>query len=58
VRDSLLTNCKLRIALATESEREIIYKLRHDVFACELAQHVENAERKLTDALDEYNVYN
>jgi hypothetical protein len=51
VRDSLLTHNKTRIALATTRDRDAIYRLRHDVFACELAQHAENAERRLTDAL-------
>jgi GNAT superfamily N-acetyltransferase len=57
VGDSLLTHNKTRIALATACDRDVIYRLRHDVFARELAQHAENAERRLTDALDECNVY-
>jgi predicted GNAT family N-acyltransferase len=48
---------KLRIALATGGDRDVLYKLRHDVFARELGQHAENAEQRLTDALDEYNIY-
>jgi GNAT superfamily N-acetyltransferase len=57
VSDSTPSRARLRIALATELDRETIYKLRHDVFARELAQHAENAERRLTDALDEFNIY-
>lgn len=56
VRDSSPRN-KLRIALADAGDRDLIYRLRHDVFARELAQHAENDDRRLTDALDEYNVY-
>ena len=48
---------RLRIAVATPDDRDILYTLRHDVFARELAQHPENELQKLTDALDEYNVY-
>jgi histidinol-phosphate/aromatic aminotransferase/cobyric acid decarboxylase-like protein len=47
----------LRIALASESDRQTIYALRHDVYARELAQHAENEERELRDALDAGNVY-
>ena len=54
--ESISSN-KLKIALATSGDRDVLYKLRHDVFACELGQHVENAEHRLSDALDEYNVY-
>lgn len=49
--------CKLRIALATEPERETIYRLRHEVYACELKQHPINAEGRLRDALDRHNLY-
>jgi GNAT superfamily N-acetyltransferase len=48
---------KLRIALATSLDRDIIYKLRHDVFAVELGQHPANAEVRLSDPLDEFNTY-
>jgi len=48
---------KLRISLASAHERETIYRLRHEVFARELAQHAENAEQRLSDALDEFNIY-
>jgi len=57
VPDSPLIRNKLRIALATARDRDVIYKLRHDVFARELAQHEENTEQRLTDALDEFNIY-
>lgn len=57
MRDSSLAHHKLRIAVATGRDRDVIYQLRHDVFARELAQHAENAERRLTDDLDEFNTY-
>jgi GNAT superfamily N-acetyltransferase len=57
VGDSLLNHNKVRIALATAHDRDVIYRLRHEVFAHELGQHPENDEQMLTDALDDYNVY-
>ena len=42
----------IRIALATESEREVLYRLRHEVYARELGQHPLNSEGRLRDALD------
>ena len=47
----------LRIATATAADRETIYRIRHDVYATELCQHPENAERRLSDALDGINEY-
>ena len=46
---------RLTIALGTEGDRDVVYKIRHDVFASELGQHSQNAEQRLTDAVDEYN---
>ncbi len=43
---------KLRIALATDAEREAIYQLRHAVYATELGQHAPNDTERLSDALD------
>src|SRR5438128_6292514 len=48
---------KVKIALATESERRIIYQARHNIYAQELAQHPENARGQLSDPLDAFNVY-
>ena len=42
---------------ANDRDREQIYQLRHDVYARELGQHPVNAEERLTDALDAYNLY-
>ncbi|MBI3597491.1 MAG: histidinol-phosphate aminotransferase family protein [Nitrospirae bacterium] len=47
----------LRVAIATDQERDIIYRLRHDVYARELGQHSNNPECKLTDSLDAFNIY-
>jgi hypothetical protein len=52
VSDSPGIRSKLRIALASARDREVIYRQRHDVFARELSQHAENAEQRLTDPLD------
>src|SRR5436190_4747328 len=48
---------KVRIALATENERRIIYQARHNIYAQELAQHPENDSGQLNDPLDAFNVY-
>ena len=48
---------RLAIRLATDADREIIYRLRHEVYARELAQHPTNAAGRLTDALDAFNTY-
>jgi hypothetical protein len=45
------------VRLATAADREQIYRLRHDVYAGELGQHATNGEGRLSDALDEFNVY-
>src|SRR5215813_4292027 len=64
IQDSLLSEArtsmlreKISVSVASESEREEIYRLRHDVYACELAQHPTNGTAKLRDALDALNVY-
>lgn len=43
--------------LATDSDREQIYRIRHAVYAEELGQHPRNAEGALRDALDAVNDY-
>jgi histidinol-phosphate/aromatic aminotransferase/cobyric acid decarboxylase-like protein len=48
---------RIRISLATERDRRTIYGLRHDVYATEIRQHKENAEKQIHDALDQKNVY-
>jgi len=48
---------RLIVALASEEDREIIYQMRHEVYACELAQHHRHPEGRLRDALDDFNHY-
>jgi histidinol-phosphate/aromatic aminotransferase/cobyric acid decarboxylase-like protein/predicted GNAT family N-acyltransferase len=50
-------NNKMRICLASQHDLEIIYHLRHEVYACELGQHPINVDKRLTDALDGHNLY-
>lgn len=52
-----LTSKPIVLRLATETDREEIYRLRHAVYAAELGQHATNGDGRLSDALDEFNVY-
>ncbi len=45
------------VRLASAEDRQRIYQLRHDVYACELRQHHCNDRGELTDPLDEFNEY-
>jgi histidinol-phosphate/aromatic aminotransferase/cobyric acid decarboxylase-like protein len=45
------------LAVATETDRATIYRLRHDVYASELGQHATNVAGALSDDLDAANVY-
>ena len=48
---------RFALAIATENDREIIYRHRHEVYARELGQHALNTVGRLRDALDDWNVY-
>jgi histidinol-phosphate/aromatic aminotransferase/cobyric acid decarboxylase-like protein/GNAT superfamily N-acetyltransferase len=48
---------RITLTLADAHDRELIYAIRHDVYARELRQHQKNAAGRLTDALDDVNVY-
>ncbi|NIR50121.1 aminotransferase class I/II-fold pyridoxal phosphate-dependent enzyme [candidate division KSB1 bacterium] len=48
---------EITVSLASNNDRNRIYKMRHSVYAEELAQHRVNPQRCLTDALDDFNVY-
>ena len=48
---------KISIGLADAQDREVIYSMRHQVYARELGQHTENNEGRLTDRLDAINTY-
>ena len=45
------------LALASQAELQAIYRLRHEVYACEIGQHAMNPTSILTDALDGTNIY-
>ena len=47
----------ISLRIANERDREEIYAIRHRIYASELGQHAENADGRLTDALDATNVY-
>jgi len=47
----------IQFSVATEADREAIYRIRHAVYARELSQHSENCEGRLLDALDVSNAY-
>ena len=48
---------RVRIAPATQADRDSIYRLRHDVYATELGQHAIQENATLSDVLDESNIY-
>ena len=48
---------RIRVALASEQDRQAIYTIRHEVYAKELRQHAERPEGILTDELDGLNHY-
>jgi histidinol-phosphate/aromatic aminotransferase/cobyric acid decarboxylase-like protein/GNAT superfamily N-acetyltransferase len=47
----------LEMRLASDDDREWIYRTRHDVYARELGQHQPNDAGTITDGLDSGNVY-
>ncbi len=48
---------QVRIELAGPERRELIYRVRHAIYGLELGQHPTNKSGRLTDALDEFNIY-
>src|ERR1043166_448892 len=52
-----LENLPFVLSVATESDREVIYRMRHEVYARELGQHATTPAGSLRDALDDWNVY-
>jgi histidinol-phosphate/aromatic aminotransferase/cobyric acid decarboxylase-like protein len=48
---------RISISVAGEPDREEIYRVRYEVYACELGQHPANAAMSLTDPLDAGNIY-
>ena len=53
----MTTHAPFRLTHATPADRERIYAARHAIYATELAQHRENADGRLIDALDTRNEY-
>ncbi len=47
----------ITIKIADETDRQQIYRIRHEVYAKELHQHEENQEQLLRDNLDDFNTY-
>ncbi len=47
----------IHISLASDADRQDIYRARHDVYAQELGQHPPHAEGILSDACDDHNLY-
>jgi len=56
MQKSLVSN-RIVIRIATDADREEIYRLRHEVYARELGQHAVNKFGALHDPLDEFNLY-
>lgn len=48
---------KFTSGIATPEDRDEIYRIRHDVYAEELGQHIPNSAGILTDSLDRFNQY-
>ncbi len=48
---------RLTIALATDRDRESIYRHRHEIYARELGQDEENPDGVLQDPIDGFNTY-
>ncbi|MEO6917367.1 MAG: GNAT family N-acetyltransferase, partial [Chitinophagaceae bacterium] len=47
----------LILSRATARDRHEIYAIRHQIYAAELGQHIQNSIHELKDAVDEYNHY-
>ena len=52
-----MKNSKYEVHIATDADREMIYRHRYQVFAKELGQYPENCEESLSDERDSYNTY-
>lgn len=48
---------KINIAIADKKHRDLIYKIRHQVYGIELRQHSTNLTGALSDSLDQFNIY-
>src|SRR5438093_2962369 len=52
-----LENLRIILSIATEADREVIYRLRHEVYSGELGQHAASPAGRLRDAIDDWNIY-
>jgi histidinol-phosphate/aromatic aminotransferase/cobyric acid decarboxylase-like protein len=52
-----LASGRVVLGLASDHDRQAIYRLRHEVYARELGQHAANPARSLRDSLDDWNIY-
>src|SRR5438552_4571716 len=52
-----LESLRIFLSVASETDREGIYRLRHEVYARELGQHAASPAGRLRDALDDWNIY-
>lgn len=57
IQNSSWEKTTIRVAIASNRDRQTIYGIRHAVYAEELAQHPTNDAKILTDALDQFNIY-
>jgi len=48
---------KITVSIASKSDRDKIYQMRHEVYGSELMQHSENDARLFRDNLDNFNTY-
>ena len=48
---------RIALTMAAPEDMDAIFRMRHRVYATELGQHEENAEGRLRDSLDAFNVY-
>src|SRR6266700_4444373 len=55
--DQPLSQARINLSVATDADRDALYRLRHEVYARELRQHLVNSAGCLRDALDESNIY-
>ena len=51
------SRARYHLAVASEADRDVIYRIRHRVYATELGQHAENDSGRLRDRLDDFNTY-
>src|SRR5438552_2850235 len=52
-----LESLRIFLSVASETDREVIYRLRHEVYSRELGQHAASPAGRLRDAIDDWNIY-